>query len=1690
ADACTVPHFSAPAEFSAGAHPDNFVTQDFNGDGKLDIATTSGFGFDGNTPDVNNVRVLFGDGRGGVSGFVELPTAQSPSGITSGDFNGDGKPDLAVAGFGYSGDGGRPGGISIHLNQGAGQFQPATAVDVGGRFLLSIVAGDFNGDGKLDLAAANNGGLRNRGDYPVVFGDGQGRFSGLRVLGSGDFPYTVVAGDFNGDGKTDLAGSGYPFNTNAYVAVFLQNNGNLVSAAGATVGRFPRRMMTGDFNADAKLDLVFADHTDGKFYFLPGNGAGGFGTSWSYPFKNFLNAGAVADFNQDGKLDVAVSKGNAPGSVVIMSGNGRGEFTEGHTYGGMAGSGHLVAADFNQDMRPDLLVAHIFAHRISYLENLGDGAFKGARIYQADSDAEAAAIGDFTGDGKNDLVVGSVTVGSEKGIVLHPTTAQNSLGAPVFFAVPENIQSLSGMDLNLDGKLDLVVQTEQGTIKVFLNDGNGSLSAPTVFTASLTAGSHHSGDFNGDGRPDLIGVAGREVVLYLARAEGGFGEPQRVTVGTELTDLTLGDFNGDSKPDVAVTDSGLSRGATMGQCYVLLGNGTGGFAPYVGYAVRGRSYGIESSDLTGDGKLDLVVASIPDITSSNYETPSSLVSVLNGNGNGIFAAARERDGGVGLGKVVIADFNRDGKPDVAGTRYYDRVSRDFAVFANDGQGALLAPVSFSVGDSPFRAAVGDLNGDQRPDVAIANRDGAIIFLNAACGGTVANTAPTITAAAALVRQQGSGGTVVTIATVSDAETAVGSLVLTATTVPTGITLNNITNTNGTITANVTAGCNAASGANIVVLAVSDGTATTTANLTVNVTANTPPALGAYPATSIALNGNATITPAAPPSDNGSIASVTVTAPGIVPFLGTATVNATTGVVTVTNARPAGGHPLLVTVTDNCGARTTQTINLTVTCPTITIAPATLPNGSLGAAYNQTLTASGGATPYTFSVMGGALPNGLALSGSGALSGTASASGSFTFTVKATDANGCTATRDYTLVIGSCPAITINPATLPNVTIGVAYNQTLTATGGTSPYSFSLMTGSLPTSLTLNSNGTLSGTVGLGAPSYPPTINFTAKATDANGCSGTRDYIVALGNPTPNLISLNPSSATAGGPGFALLVNGTNFINGASVLWNQSVRSATFINSTQLRVDIPASDIAAAGTAQVTVNNPSPGGGISNELTFTIAPNTTARYEGDVFPRGTGDGRVNSLDVAQMVRFLLRLGSPAPDGEFQRADTAPKASKGDRRITMADVVQVQRYAAGLDPLVETGGPSSLNLQDEPLAETEALALLQAGSLTVTAGNFTRGQIGTVAINANALGSESAVSFTLNYDIAKLSFLDAIKAASLPANLSGAEVFVNDTEPGKVAVVMLLPAGQTLPAGVTTILNLRFLPNGGAGVVNAAFTFTDEIIAREATDAAATTQQPLTTTNGNNAISGNAPAIVSAASFAGGASVTTDSIAAIFGVNMATSVAVSRTVPLPTELAGTTVTLTDSANKQFAVPLFFVSAGQINCLIPAGVAAGATTFTIRNGNGETTTGLLRITEVNPGSFTVAGNGRGLAAAQILRVLADGSIRYENVARFDTATNQYVPVPIDLSNANEPVFLVLYGTGLRGRSDLAEVVATLGGSINAEVLYAGAQGGLAGLDQINLRLPRGLAGRGDVDIALTVDGRAANPVQVNVK
>jgi len=186
------------------------------------------------------------------------------------------------------------------------------------------------------------------------------------------------------------------------------------------------------------------------------------------------------------------------------------------------------------------------------------------------------------------------------------------------------------------------------------------------------------------------------------------------------------------------------------------------------------------------------------------------------------------------------------------------------------------------------------------------------------------------------------------------------------------------------------------------------------------------------------------------------------------------------------------------------------------CPPIILSPSTLPNGTVGAVYSQAMTGSGGVAPYTFTVTSGTLPAGLTLTTAGVVSGTPTTPSSSTVTIRGTDANGCFASITVTIVIGpaqppGCPVVTITPPTLPSATLGLAYSQTLTLTGGTAPATFVVTSGTLPAGLTLTPAGILAGT--------PTTMGSSAvvvRGTDANGCFAEIPYTVVVLGPVPTL----------------------------------------------------------------------------------------------------------------------------------------------------------------------------------------------------------------------------------------------------------------------------------------------------------------------------------------------------------------------------------------------------------------------------------------------------------------------------------------------------------------------------------------------------------------------------------------------
>lgn len=222
---------------------------------------------------------------------------------------------------------------------------------------------------------------------------------------------------------------------------------------------------------------------------------------------------------------------------------------------------------------------------------------------------------------------------------------------------------------------------------------------------------------------------------------------------------------------------------------------------------------------------------------------------------------------------------------------------------------------------------------------------------------------------------------------------------------------------------------------------------------------------------------------------------------------------------------------------------------------------------------------------------------------------------------------------------------------------------------------------------------------------------------------------------------------------------------------------------------------------------------------------------------------------------------------------------------------------------------------------------------------------------------------------------------------------------------------------------------------------------------------------------------------------ESIIASFGTEMATDTQVATSIPLPTSLAGTQVEVKDSAGTARLSSLFFVSPTQINLQIPAATLTGPAELKVTSGDGKVSLGSLQIANVAPGLFSANASGQGVAAAVALRVKPTGEQIYEACAEWNPSSQQFVAKSIDMSQAGDQVYLILYGTGLRFRSDPATVKMFFGDLVTG-VLFAGPQSDFVGLDQINVLIPPELTARGDIVIKLEVDGKSSNLLMINLK
>ena len=336
------PGFINSADVNTGPEPISVAIGDFNRDGKQDLAIAN---FSTNP---GTVSIRLGDGLGGFSSAPDVDVDLSPNSIAIGDFNGDGRQDLAVASYST------PGTVSIRLGDGLGGFIGSTNVSVGS-LPASVATGDFNGDGKQDFAAANYG-SGSATAVSIRLGDGMGGFSGTTEVSVGSGPYSVAVGDFNGDGKQDLAVAN--LNTiPGVVSIRLgDGSGGFSGATEVNVGAAPTSVAIGDFNGEGKQDLAVASQNLSTVSIRLGDGSGGFSGATEVGVGGEPQSIAIGDFNGDAKQDFAVA--NAGGAVSIRPGDGLGGFSSSTDVSVGPQPFSVAIGDFNEDGRQDLAVAN------------------------------------------------------------------------------------------------------------------------------------------------------------------------------------------------------------------------------------------------------------------------------------------------------------------------------------------------------------------------------------------------------------------------------------------------------------------------------------------------------------------------------------------------------------------------------------------------------------------------------------------------------------------------------------------------------------------------------------------------------------------------------------------------------------------------------------------------------------------------------------------------------------------------------------------------------------------------------------------------------------------------------------------------------------------------------------------------------------------------------------------------------------------------------------------------------------------------------------------------------------------------------------------------------------------------------------------------------------------------------------
>jgi len=686
APGATTPSFAAQQTFATGSEPFCVTAADLNGDGKPDLIVAN---YDSNTVSVLLNTTAPGATTLSFAAQTAFATGSEPRFVTAADLNGDGKPDLIVANLNSN-------TVSVLLNTTApGATAPSFAAQTAfatGSAPASVTAADLNGDGKPDLIVANRG----SNTVSVLLnttapGATTPSFAAQTTFATGMLPESVKAVDLSGDGKRDLIVANGSSNT---VSVLLNT-----TLPGATTPSFaaqqtfatgsePVSVTAADLNGAGKPDLIVANLGSNSVSVLLNTTAPG-ATTPSFAAQQTFATGSdpvpvtAADLNGDGKPDLIVA--NAVSNTVSVLLNTTALAINSPAFAAQqtsaAGSAPVsgTAADLNGDGKPDLIVGNYSSSTVSVLLNTtAPGAttpsFAAPQTFATGSEPRSVTVADLNGDGKPDLIVANYS--SNTVSVLLNTTAPGattpSFAAQQTFATGSRPLFVTAADLNGDGKPDLIVANEgANTVSVLLNTTapgatTPSFAAQQTFATGVGPTCVKAADLNGDGQPDLIVAnqgANTVSVLLNTTAPGAtapsFAAQQTFATGSEPHSVTAADLNGDGQPDLIVANQSANTVSVLLNT-TAPGATTPSFAAQTTFATGGDPLSMTATDLSGDGKPDLIVAN------GNSNTVSVLLNTTApGATTPSFAAQQTFATGSEPRSLAVADLNGDGRPDLS-----------------------------------------------------------------------------------------------------------------------------------------------------------------------------------------------------------------------------------------------------------------------------------------------------------------------------------------------------------------------------------------------------------------------------------------------------------------------------------------------------------------------------------------------------------------------------------------------------------------------------------------------------------------------------------------------------------------------------------------------------------------------------------------------------------------------------------------------------------------------------------------------------------------------------------------------------------------------------------------------------------------------------------------------------------------